>query len=192
MAGLIPRYDLKASRTGGGIECHVASSHSTRIAVGDPVKLTGTGDDSLPTGQSPYTRKLAGVDVASSASDTIYGVVTAIRRDNTRLGDTGLPASTEGFVTVEIDPDIIYSIETDGTAFVDGDIGLNFDYDWAVSTLTGGISRSNVKLDVSGGGGTGTAQLRLQQIETDPNDSSIQYGLVTIVESRFRTATGVS
>jgi len=170
--------------------CYVASGNATRIAVGDAMKLTGTGGPTLPTGMSPGTRQVPGVTPAT-AGDTIYGVVVDIRRNNAQLYDTGLPASTEGRVVLEVDPLVVYKCQTDGTALAVANIGLNFDLTTTESTLSNGISVSNHVVDVSGGGGTGTAQVRLQGYYTDPNNSSVEIALVTIVESRFSTATGV-
>jgi len=75
----------------------VLSTHSTRLAIGDVVDLTGTGTS---TGQ-------AGCDVAGTTGQ-ILGIIMGFEVDPDNLTSTGLAASTGGKARVNVDPNMKY------------------------------------------------------------------------------------
>jgi hypothetical protein len=169
------------------VRCYVPATNGQRLAKGDAVKLTGSGGPSLPTGVSPEAMQIPAVE-AVSAGDTIYGVIEEVEYDAGRLTDPTLPASTEGYVSVSIDKDILYDIEVSANSLAVANIGNNFDLVATAATLSGGIGKSNMKLNVASAG-TSSAQVRLQGFRTQ--DDGNQIARVWIVELREETATGV-
>ena len=134
--GLKPIRHLNGNPWNGATEkCYVEDASTTAIFVGDPVAYTGTAGSDVTTGHHKV------VDLATEA-DTypIYGVVTSIEPILTDLSKTYIPAETGGYVNVCVDPDVIYIVQDDGDAVLDGgSIGANavLESGTAGSTVTG-------------------------------------------------------
>jgi len=130
----------------------VASSHATRLAPGDVMKITGTAN------AATY---LPGIDAAAAGS-AFTGVLSAIdpAYATESFSDTGLAASVGATVKVCIDPEALYECDTSATLAV-ADVGLNADIVATAATLSGGISISNMTLDSSTKATTNTLQFRI-------------------------------
>lgn len=159
--GLTPRrYRSGAPFVGPLRKYYVPASDATALFNGDPVVLAGTGD---ARGVSAVTR--------ASVGGRITGVVCGIANDPSVPGSNDMlelgyrPASTEGYVLVCDDPDVLYEIQedSDGGALAATNIGQNADIVIAAgSTFT---RRSGVMLDSSTAAVTATLALRIVELE---------------------------
>lgn len=159
---------------------HVAASHTGIIAPGDVVKKTGTAKaDGTPE-----------VDAATSAG-TIAGVVVSVEYNlaGENLTDTGLPASTAGYVYVIEDPSVQFIAECDETLAV-ADTGLNVQPDWAAATKSGGLTVSNMKIDSSTKATTATLQFRILELKEDEDGVLGNRALVRINNGVLNNSTG--
>lgn len=136
----------------------VASSHSTRLGLGDVVRITGTANS---------TTYLPGID-AAAAGQSITGVLVGVDPNYSTESflDTGLAASTAGTVKVNTDPFAMYVVDTSATLAV-ADIGLNADIVATAATQSGGLTISNMTLDSSTKATTVTLQFRILGILPD-------------------------
>ena len=121
--GLRPIRHFNGSPWNGATKKYlVEDNYGTAVFVGDPVAITGSaGSDDALGHYSP-------VNVISGNSDAevITGVVTSIDPILTDLSKTYIPASTGGYVNVCVDPTVVYAIQDDASATLDGDdIGMN-------------------------------------------------------------------
>lgn len=130
----------------------VASSHATRLAPGDVMRITGTAN---------ATTGLAGID-AAAAGQSITGVLNSVEPSfaTESFTDTGVAASTAATVKVNDDPFALYEVDTSATLAV-ADVGLNADIVVTAATQSGGISISNMTLDSSTKATTVTLQFRI-------------------------------
>ena len=100
----------------------VEDDYGTAVFVGDPVVITGAAgvDDALGH-YSPV-----GVCSGNTDGEEITGVVVSIDPILTDLTKTYIPANTGGYVNVCVDTDVVYIIQDDASATMDGaDIGAN-------------------------------------------------------------------
>lgn len=160
---------------------HVDSGHASILATGDVVKKTSAA----------FTDGIQEVDAAAATGD-ITGVIVGIAPDytNETLNDTGLPASTAGYVYVNTSPTAIYECDGDGTnALALADVGGQVDTVATAATRSGGVTRSNWVMDTSSVG-TGTAQFRIQGL-VDGNLTTSQRIRVMPIEIHSKNVTGV-
>jgi hypothetical protein len=130
----------------------VASTHSTLLAPGDVVTISGTAD----------TNGVAEVDAAAAGNPVtgvIAGVSPQLKTEN--LVETGLPASTEGNLMVHIDPNLNFIADVVNGPLTAADVGLNVDIDATVATKSGGLTISNMAIDAATKAVTSTLQFRI-------------------------------
>lgn len=129
----------------------VAVTHSTILAPGDVVVLTGTSD----------AEGIAAADAAAQGA-AVTGIIASIdpRFVGEALSDTGLPALTAGSIKVHIDPNLNFIVEC-SAALAAVDVGLNADAVVTAATKTGGLTISNMELDSATKAGTATLQFRI-------------------------------
>jgi hypothetical protein len=166
--GLTPRrYRNGAPFVGPLRKYYVPASDSTALFIGDPVIIAGTGDD---RGVPAVTRATA------ASAGRITGVVVGIANDpavpasNDMLEAGYRAASTEGYVLVCDDPDVLYEIQEDSdtSTLAKTSIGLNADLIAAAgSTYT---RRSGFMLDSSTAATTATLQLRIIELAQRPDN----------------------
>jgi len=115
----------------------VSAAHTTLLAPGDAVVITGDGS-------------VLGVSEVNTGNATTANTGVIISVDfqlaGENLTETGLPALTAGTVKVELDPQALYEIETDATLVV-ANVGLNIGINTTVATKTGGLTISNMTAD---------------------------------------------
>lgn len=127
----------------------VPASNSDVIMVGDVVKLAGDGRS--PSGVPTVARHAGG------ATEAAVGVVVGILF--TGMGDTqNVPpvtdinppvyrrASTDRYLLVADDPQLIFEAQAIGGTFATADIGLNAEVDVAAGNTTSGASGMTVDL----------------------------------------------
>lgn len=179
--GLWPvRYASGAPYNGAANLYYVPSSDSTAIFVGDAVKLAGSAD----------ANGVASVAQAA-AGDTIIGAVVGVvpvTHDSTTYRE----ASTERYVMVADDPELLFSAQEDsvGGALAAADVGNNVDL--VVGSGNTIYGYSGMELD-SSTKATTTAGVRIVGLDRTPDNEigTNANWLVRIVEHRSRTATGV-
>lgn len=157
--GLIPRrYRNGAPFVGPLRKYYVPASDATALFIGDPVVISGTGDD-------------RGISAVTRATAAITGVVVGIANDpavpdSNRVMELGYrPASTEAYVLVCDNPDVLYEVQEDSdtSTLAKTSIGLN------ANLIAGNGStntrRSAFQLDSSTAATTATLQVRIVELE---------------------------
>lgn len=159
---------------------HVDSAHSTALAVGDLVVLTGTA----------HTDGVAEVD-AASAGGLITGVIAAIEVNTSDLETTALAASTAGYVHVITDPYVVYEAEISGGTIAVTDVGSNADIVATAASASGNLTSSNMTVDASAFGSS-TAQIRIIGLTLDANgDVATAAGSTVLCRINESTEKGV-
>lgn len=119
---------------------YVASGDGTALGIGDPVSLSGAADS---------TGKYQGVTQQAAPGDTIVGVVVGFKVDPTDLSLRYRKASTERYVWVADNPDLLFEAQEDsvGGALAAANAGQNINFaTGAVDTTT---AQSGFQLDSS-------------------------------------------
>lgn len=133
----------------------VAAGHSTLLAPGDVMTITGTSNtDGIP-----------GID-AAGASTQVTGVLTSIDPifAGEALSESGLPAATGSLVKLQVDPMILYAVDVENGPLLVTEVGLNADIVANVATKTGGLSTSNMTLNATGAGTSQALSFRIVQL----------------------------
>jgi len=179
MAGFKPVNKIGGTaRTGQTVCYHVDSGHSTLLAPGDAVLITGTSD----------VDGLAEVDAATAGS-LITGMITAVLPNYGNLNQSGLPASTAGYVLVDTDISTVFEAIVDSSGVARTDVGSNADIVATAATNTVGFAQSNMV--VNGGSYTaGSAQVRLVGLK-EGNTGAGATVYIRINESTEYDTTGV-
>lgn len=177
--------------------CFMDSGDSTVVMVGDAVKLAGNAR--AATGVPTVTR-------VSGATDIPYGIVVGILF--TGVGDvTNVPpvndlntpvyrrASTDRYVLVCTDPNVVYEVQYAGTsvaaATITANVGLNGQFTTTAGSTTTGAS--GMQLDSAGLATTATLPLKVvgfpNRPDNIPGDTYFSY-YVTLNSSTLAHGTG--
>jgi len=155
--------------------------------VGDPVTLSGAAG-------SDDTSGIIVADIAvATHSNSIYGVIVSFEPDPDNLSRIYCPTLAGGYANVCIDPDVIYEVQDDGTAVLDGaSIGTNamLTADTSGSTITG---LSGWELDASIVAANATYQLQILGISQKPDNALGIYCIWEVIISNHvlrRSAAG--
>lgn len=170
--------------TGKAKSFDVPSSHASRLARGDVVRINGTSDATTGNPQ---------VD-AATAAQSITGVIVGITPQfaTEAFTDTGLAASTAGSVTVCTDPLALYEVDVSNGPLVVADAGLNADLVATAATVSGGMTISNMTLNATGKATTSTLQFRIIKLLTGSDGVLGSRALVRINNTTTTAgATGV-
>ena len=138
--GLRPVGTTGGEYTGGFRQYPILSSYSTRICMGDVVKLVDNGSTvtiQKDTGTSSATP--IGIFLGCRFIDVSTSQLTFSQQWSGS-------AHTEGMAYVADDPNILFAVQADGTVN-DDDLGANVELEQTASSATFGISR--VSLDIS-------------------------------------------
>jgi len=177
MGGFSPLANINGGAYCGSVtRYHVNASHSTLLAIGDAVVITGTAN----------TDGVAEVD-AASAGGLITGVIVGFDIAPNDLNSKSLAASTAGYVYVADEPYLLLKASYSGGTPAVTDVGGNADIVVTAATTSGGLVYSNMVVDASSFG-SATAQVRLEKIVYEADGTTIDYLVVKINES---TVTGV-
>ena len=165
------------------VRYHVASGHSSVLASGDVLKLTGTA----------HTDGTAQVD-AAAAGNNMIGIAVSFEPNYTdeTLNEQGLAASTAGYVMVQVSGNAIYEVAGDGTnALAVTSVGLNTDIIATAATRSGGITKSNMVLDTgtTDTPSSATHQFRIMGLK-DGDVTTAQKIFVMPVEIHSKIVTG--
>lgn len=183
MAGFILDLSQSSADHDGKLETFsVDAAHTTILAPGDVIRLTGTAD--AATG-------VAGADAATQAQ-SITGVIAGIEPlfEGENLTETGIPALTAGQIRCHIDPNLNFIVPVTGGNLAVTDVGLNIDADVTAASKSGGLTISNMAVDSTTKAGTVTLQFRIMGIaanESGAFDGS--FARVRINNSTMRAGT---
>jgi len=138
MSGFEARNKSGASETAGMVQTFaVDAGHTTLLAKGDVVVITGNGDVNGVSEVDTGNASTLNTGVIASVDFTLAGEA---------LTETGLLALTAGTVKVNQDPNQLYEVETDATVTV-ADVGLNCAINTTAATKSGGLTISNMNVD---------------------------------------------
>jgi len=135
----------------------VAAAHATRLSPGDAVVITATAD----------ANGLQQVD-AAAAGAAFTGIIASVVPNfaTEAFTDVGLAASTAGTVIVNTDPRAIYEVDVSNGPLVLADVGLNTPLVATASTVSGGLSISNMTVNSTGKATTATIEWRVVKLVT--------------------------
>ncbi len=158
----------------------VAASHSTLLAPGDVVRLTGTSS----------VDGIASVD-AVAQGESLTGVIAGIMPQFTgeNLTETGIPASTAGLVYCHTDPNLTFDVTASATVSAD-QVGLNADAVVTAATKLGGLTVSNMELDTATIANTATLQFRIVALIPDVGTGDITGDTVRVRINNSTTTAG--
>jgi len=113
--GLVPVGHLYGAPINGGVRrCYVHASYGTALYVGDPVDLQTETDY-----QDPLGKHLSVMIATQGDGNFICGVIVGVEARPANLTQQYLPASTGGYVYVNIDPNVIYKVQDNAGATPD-------------------------------------------------------------------------
>jgi hypothetical protein len=170
--GLKPLRHLNGNPWNGATEkCLVEDDYAVALYVGDIVIYTGTAGADVTTGHHKV------VNVATVGDgNAIYGVITSIEPNPADLSKTYLPASTGGYVYVCVDPKVIFAVQDDGGAVLDG----------------GSIGAMAILANAAGGSTTtGLSGMELAAASTPGTNQSYQL-LIMGVHAKENNAFGIN
>lgn len=189
--GLRPvRHRNGAPYNGAATLYYVPASDGTALYIGDPVVIGGSADAAgVP---SAIRATAAGGSYVLGAVISVDPVLGA--GANGRSSTTYRAASTERYIWVADDPDLVFEIQEDGVggALAAANIGQNIDLVSGSGSTTTGLS--GFQADSSTAATTNTLQLRLlgfsQKIDNEPGSANAKM-LVSINLHSLRNPTGV-
>jgi hypothetical protein len=172
------RHRNGAPYCGSGSLYHVAAAHAGEIAPGDPVTVTGTAD----------SLGIPDVDISTAgAGNLITGfVIGRTNGEGTVLQDDTLvlPATTEGYLLVEDNPDVVFEMQMSG-AFAVTDVSE----DASLSAGAAVLGKSKWEVD-SGTIGTGaTSQVKiLRAVRRVDNEVGANAKVEVMINQHTQTA----
>lgn len=145
---------------------YVAAGDATALGIGDPVSLSGAADS---------TGKYQGVTQQAAPGDTIVGVVVGFKVDPTDLSLRYRKASTERYVWVADNPDLLFEIQEDsvGGALTAANAGQNIDF--ATGSVDTTTAQSGFQLDSSTAATTATLDAKLIRLLNAEDNSLGNY-----------------
>lgn len=151
------------SQGGGGttgivVTFGVDAAHSTLLAKGDVVVITGDGT---------ATTGISEVDTGNATTKNT-GVIISVdfNLSGESLTETGLLASTAGTVKVCVDQFALYEADSDATLVL-ADVGLNVGINVTTATKSGGLTVSNMNIDAATVATTQGLPFRIVQLLED-------------------------
>lgn len=146
------RTQSQGDTSGKEFSYDVADTHSTLLAPGDVVRISGTAStDGVPQAD------------AATAAQSITGVLFAVdfQLAGEALSNTGLPALTGGSIKVNVDPMALYEVDVSNGPLVAANVGLNADIVATAASTTGGLSISNMTINATGVAATQALPFRI-------------------------------
>lgn len=150
--------DDQGDVTGKVKQFAVDAGHSTILAPGDVVRITGAG---TTAGKSAVD-----TGVANTANT---GVITAIKPNfsGEALSQTWIPASTAGTVYVNTDAFALYEADVANGPLEAADVGLNVPLVATGASVSGSLPTSNMKVNATGKAATATLPFRVVELLED-------------------------
>lgn len=162
----------------------VDATHAGVLGIGDLVLVTGDAD----------ADGISEVDIGTAnAANT--GVVVGVEPvwSGEALNKNYLPASTAGYLLVNVDPDALYECEVANGPLAVADVDLNAPAVVTAGTVSGTLFASNMKVNDTGAATTSTLPLRIVKLLPDDDGVLGNKAIVKLNETTFRLgATGIS
>jgi len=161
--GLRPIRHLNGNPWNGVTQrCLVEDDYATALFIGDPVIVTGAAGSDDTSGLPVINKATAG------DTNRIYGVIVSFEADPDNLSRKHIPASTGGYANVCIDPDVVFIIQDDAGA-----------------TLDGGSISDNAVISTSTAGSTvtGLSGVELAAATTPTSDASYQLLILDVYKA---------
>lgn len=137
----------------------VAAAHSTALASGDVIRITGTANATT------------GVPLAdaAAASESITGVMSAALPtfSGEALSNASLAALTGGSILVNIDTQALYEVDVSNGPLAVTSVGLNANLVATSATTTGGVTSSAMTVNATGVATTQTLPFRIVALKED-------------------------
>lgn len=155
----------------------VDAAHSTKLGIGDLVLVTGDAD----------AEGISEVD-AGTANTANTGVIIGVapKYSGEALSTTYLPASTAGYVMVNVDPQALYEVDVANGPLAVADVDLNAPAVVTEGTVNGSLYTSNMSVNDTGAATTQTLPLRIVKLL---KDSDGVLGNKAIVKMNATTTT---
>lgn len=178
MGGRPIRHKNGAPYSGSGSLYHVAAAHAGVIAPGDPVTVTGTADSiGIPD-----------VDISTAgAGNLITGfVIGRTNGEGVLLQDDtqNLPATTEGYLLVEDDPDVVFEMQMSGALAV---TDISEDASLVAGTAIEGRSKWEVNTATIGTGATSQVKI-LRAVRREDNEIGTNTKVEVMINQHTQTA----
>ncbi len=160
--GLIPVRHVSGGKIRNNVY-YVPSTDSTALYVGDPVKLVNAMD---PENE-------VSVVTAAAAGDALIGAVVGFLPDPSNPYSTNRKASTNRYVLVCDDPDVVFQIQEDavGGAVSAANVASHDNADIVVAAGSDATGVSGAMLDSSSAAVT-SAQLKIIGIKRDKQNAA--------------------
>ncbi len=136
----------------------VDAAHSTALASGDVIRISGTaGTTGVPEAD------------AATATQSVTGVMSAPQPTfaGEALSNTALPATTAGSILVNVDPHALYEVDVANGPLLVTEVGLNADLVATAASATGGLTVSNMTINATGAATTQTLPFRIVELKED-------------------------
>jgi len=181
------RYQNGAPYTGKARCCYVPVGNGSRLGLYDLVTPAGSSDAS---GKYMSVARSAATETDILGSIVGFGDTPHMAFDPDNLERNYLPISTEGYVWVADDPDLLFVCQDDASAtLAETSVGLNADI--VVTDCSTTIGLSAMEITATGASG-GAAQVRIEGLYDDPanelGDNALW--LVRINEHAYKNTTG--
>lgn len=174
----------------------VPASNADVIMVGDVVKLAG--DARSPTGVPTVARHAGGA--AEAAVGVVVGILFSGVGDAQNIppvNDLNTPvfrrASTDRYLLVADDPNLIFEVQTSGAALATADIGLNCEIAATAGSTTSGASGMSANL--TNKNATATTPLKIVGFPYRPDNQigdAFTRVYVTINNHQYKGGTGTA
>lgn len=177
---------------GQTMRCYIPVGNPSALFIGDPVVLAGSAD---ANGTAPTVVKATAGDGNPVAGFIVsFEPVAPGDMGNLNLQITYCPASTAMYCNVCVDPTVLYEVQGDSVAVIAAtDVGSNFNLIFTHSgdTMTG---QSGVELDSSSKGTTGTYQMKLWAVSSNPSNdiSSVNAKWLVLINLNQLFSPGVA
>jgi len=170
--------------SGQRIRKYTSDAAARKIAVGDPVLITGTAS----AAGNPVATTTSG-DVTTKLTGIVVGFVPDFA--NEALSANGVAASTACEMLVCDDGFALFEVDSDTTLAVT-DVGSNIGTLYTATSSSGNIYTSNIKLKAASVGTTAALPFQIVKLITGSTGTLGERAVVRLNESTMRPgATGV-
>lgn len=171
--------------SGQRIRTYASDAAARKIAVGDPVLITGTAS----TDGTKATVTTTSGDVTTKLTGIVVGIAPDFATES--LSSNGVAASTAANLLVCDDPFALFEVESDTTLAIT-DVGSNIGTLYSATTNVGNVYVSNIKLKAASVGTTAALPFQIVALRTGSTGTLGEKAIVRINESTLRPgATGV-
>lgn len=181
--GFRPVGTLNAASYSGKIrKYYVPADNANAIFIGDTVVAAGTSDAQILYPGDAYAAEAA----VGAATSKVLGVCVGVEPLYSDLTVNYRKASTAMYIYVDTDPNTIYSVQGDSTAFTVADVGSNA----TITATAGSTATGRSAMVITAVGADATKGVLILNIDPDPKNEVGAYMkfLVKLNLHQFGTA----